>query len=915
MSLSQIQSRPSLANGVGRRQGDRDLGNRSENLKNEQQNHRPFRPSSSLTASTAVGQQHVNQTNCTFAGQSAIFKSSGDSKVEASAGGESRDGGQEPLNQHLLYLTACLIGQLVEVQVKNGSIYSGVFHTASAEKDYGVVLKIARLVRDGLSRGKSELMAKDSTKRPVKTLVIQAKDLVQINAKDVPVSGELLQNGRARENRAEIVTDSFLSQGRHGEVERELKPWTPDNDDFRDLGLDSTFQNTWNRNWDQFEINKTLFGVKSTFDEELYTTKLNRGPQLREREREAWRIAREIEAQSTKNLHVVEERTTDDFDVLDEESKFSSVLRSSDAEEIPENTSFNICNDETSNFSRQAATSSLGDTSPDNFGEAESRNFNKLDSTKSNDADSLSSSVDLITLSNDNFPVLSKGKLQNTAAGDSNKRVMKVGGLTSPAASIIVEDVTNIQALNLDPGCRQVTEDVYRDFNEFRQQENAKRGKKHREDQVNELKSFSESLKELTVKQQVTTIAGSNHKTAAVQTSPPFGLPASPSISTSLSTVIGRDASSLIASSRSLPSGSSEGLIRVLSNEVEPVTDFAQSEAPIKQSLAQHSSETASTSLISIPSTTTPSSPSSSSGVSTGADSFRRSTLNPNAKEFKLNPNAKAFTPSFTPLRPPSPVVQTPVYVPGVLPPIAPLPNMPVGVGVSSMMQSGGQSATKYTPYQPVAVAPSPGSNPYLPSPGTYTPGAGVTGTALSPALVGGQSAIKVPPQLQQSAVAAQAYGSQQPIRYTSQAQAVQPTSAYIHPSGHMYSQQMMFGQPGQVVYIQPYPQAASIPHPQPGQPSSQQPQPKHRSTGVQGVQLCVAPPFIAGQQHFLPQVQVPQLSNPLQSTPGVLVPTTMSAIQPPQGVIGGLVTPTQANAGASVVRVGGKFVGMNYQQ
>lgn len=41
------------------------------------------------------------------------------------------------------------------------------------------------------------------------------------------------------------------------------------------------------RGWDQFEANATLFGVKSTFDEELYTTKLERGPQMRDLEREA----------------------------------------------------------------------------------------------------------------------------------------------------------------------------------------------------------------------------------------------------------------------------------------------------------------------------------------------------------------------------------------------------------------------------------------------------------------------------------------------------------------------------------------------------------------------------------------------------------------------------------------------------
>lgn len=60
------------------------------------------------------------------------------------------------------------------------------------------------------------------------------------------------------------------------------------------------------RKWDQFETNETLFGVKSTFNEELYTTKLERGPQTRELEREALRIAREIEGEETQDLHLAE---------------------------------------------------------------------------------------------------------------------------------------------------------------------------------------------------------------------------------------------------------------------------------------------------------------------------------------------------------------------------------------------------------------------------------------------------------------------------------------------------------------------------------------------------------------------------------------------------------------------------------
>lgn len=62
------------------------------------------------------------------------------------------------------------------------------------------------------------------------------------------------------------------------------------------------------RGWDQFEANETLFGVKSTFNEDLYTTKLDRGPQTRELEREALRIAREIEVEDTQDLHLAEVR-------------------------------------------------------------------------------------------------------------------------------------------------------------------------------------------------------------------------------------------------------------------------------------------------------------------------------------------------------------------------------------------------------------------------------------------------------------------------------------------------------------------------------------------------------------------------------------------------------------------------------
>ena len=53
-------------------------------------------------------------------------------------------------------------------------------------------------------------------------------------------------NGSVRDNTHEIAIDSFLAQAHPIEVERELKPWTPDKDAPENIGLESTFQNTQN---------------------------------------------------------------------------------------------------------------------------------------------------------------------------------------------------------------------------------------------------------------------------------------------------------------------------------------------------------------------------------------------------------------------------------------------------------------------------------------------------------------------------------------------------------------------------------------------------------------------------------------------------------------------------------------------
>ncbi|VVB00266.1 unnamed protein product [Arabis nemorensis] len=164
---------------------------------------------------------------------------------------------------------------------------------------------MACLIREGSSQGmkfRSPLFSKP----PSKMLIIPADELVQVIAKDLPVYNNNVSNSVQSEKPLELLTDSSISQSYHVDLERELKPWVPD-DDLPDCSdLENVFDDPWKRGWNQFEVNKTLFGVTSTFDEELYTTKLERGPRTRELEEHALRIAREIEGENTRDLHVAE---------------------------------------------------------------------------------------------------------------------------------------------------------------------------------------------------------------------------------------------------------------------------------------------------------------------------------------------------------------------------------------------------------------------------------------------------------------------------------------------------------------------------------------------------------------------------------------------------------------------------------
>lgn len=147
----------------------------------------------------------------------------------------------------------------------------------------------------------------------------------------------------AKSSTSGFKTDTDIS-GNLKARERDLQRWTPEEDDEAKLkilsgGLEDdndTFGSIGGSNnnnsgvWDQFAVNEKKFGVQSSWDENLYTTRLRKDdPDFMAKYQEADKIAREIESQGYNgNIHLAEERGINvDDSGMDEEDKYSGVDR------------------------------------------------------------------------------------------------------------------------------------------------------------------------------------------------------------------------------------------------------------------------------------------------------------------------------------------------------------------------------------------------------------------------------------------------------------------------------------------------------------------------------------------------------------------------------------------------------------
>ncbi|XP_055953303.1 ataxin-2-like protein isoform X1 [Argiope bruennichi] len=227
-------------------------------------------------------------------------------------------------NSRLMHAAASLVGCVVQVQVRDESVYEGILRTFSHQ--FELVLEMAHKVRgssitpQGVGPSLSNLLTSFPFEGGVsEKLIFCLQDIVVLTASNVDVDFAV----------RDTFTDTAISRFNGQVLEKELEPWeglTSDTEDTALGGDEDDGSNGWDAN-DMFRTNAEKYGVKSSYDNSLqeYTVPLNKKDteEYKQKEAKASKIAQEIESNMTYQARLLMENG-------DEEDRFSAVVRPED---------------------------------------------------------------------------------------------------------------------------------------------------------------------------------------------------------------------------------------------------------------------------------------------------------------------------------------------------------------------------------------------------------------------------------------------------------------------------------------------------------------------------------------------------------------------------------------------------------
>ena len=210
------------------------------------------------------------------------------------------------------------IGEKIHIDLISGDVIEGLLYSIDPiNNEYLLINNPRRLSRTGVP-----LFLKESL------LKIYFKEILSINYlinNNIPQEKNNFKNNTFKVD-SQISKKNINKTKEEKLVKYEIKP-----EDKNNKYINQTLEDEEDTNWDQFELNKKVYNVISTYDENLYTTKLDKNKITEEDKKFADKIYNEIMKtnKDEKNVHILEERGViqqKDND-MDEEDKYSSVIK------------------------------------------------------------------------------------------------------------------------------------------------------------------------------------------------------------------------------------------------------------------------------------------------------------------------------------------------------------------------------------------------------------------------------------------------------------------------------------------------------------------------------------------------------------------------------------------------------------
>ncbi|XP_072889508.1 ataxin-2-like protein isoform X3 [Hemitrygon akajei] len=220
-------------------------------------------------------------------------------------------------NTRMLHFLTAVVGSTCDVRVRNGTVYEGIFKTLSSKLELAV---------DTVHRKSADTAAGPKCEDIIDTMIFKPSDVVVVQFRDVDLNYAMRDK----------LTDPMVSTKVNGEHrESPLQPWEGGGDNNSDdFDLESDVSNGWDAN-EMFRFNEETYGVKTTYDSSLssYTTPLEKdnSAEFRQREARATQLAKEIESSPQYRVRV----SMENDDGRTEEEKFSAVQRPSPDRDSP----------------------------------------------------------------------------------------------------------------------------------------------------------------------------------------------------------------------------------------------------------------------------------------------------------------------------------------------------------------------------------------------------------------------------------------------------------------------------------------------------------------------------------------------------------------------------------------------------